>query len=116
MAELVDALDSKSSLVYPRWGFESPLRHMFYVYVLRSLKDGGFYKGLTSDLDKRLRKHQAGGVPSTKNRRPLEMIYYESHGTRLEARKREKFLKSGPGNRFLKEFLETGRRVPTPSR
>ena len=27
VAELVDALDSKSSLAYPKWGFESPLRH-----------------------------------------------------------------------------------------
>ncbi len=113
VAELVDALDSKSSMVYPMWGFESPLRHMFYVYVLRSLKDGGLYKGLTSDLDKRLKKHQAGGVPSTKNRRPLEVVYCETHGSRHEARKREKFLKSGPGNNFLKEVVGIGRRVPT---
>ena len=27
VAELVDALDSKSSMAYPMWGFESPLRH-----------------------------------------------------------------------------------------
>jgi putative endonuclease len=82
---------------------------MCYVYVLQSLKDLKFYFGMTNDLPKRLKKHQAGGVPSTKHRRPLELVYYETSKTRLEARQREEFLKSGPGHMFLSSVLKEKR-------
>jgi putative endonuclease len=39
---------------------------MYYVYVLKSEKDGRLYKGLTSDLEKRLLQHNAGITKSTK--------------------------------------------------
>jgi putative endonuclease len=82
------------------------------VYVLRSLKDSRLYIGITEDVGKRLRKHNAGGVPSTKSRRPMELVYQEECLDRLEARRREKFLKSGPGHRFLEERVGVGSRVP----
>ena len=68
----------------------------FFVYVLRSLKDGRLYIGITQDIPLRLKRHQEGRVPSTKHRRPLELVYSETCRTRFEARQREKFLKSGP--------------------
>ncbi len=46
-----------------------------YVYVLRSIKDGQFYVGLTRDLRARLQTHNKGLVASTKRRVPLELIY-----------------------------------------
>jgi putative endonuclease len=49
---------------------------MQYVYVLQSLKDNDFYTGCTDDLNKRLKKHNNGEVWSTKNRKPLKLIYY----------------------------------------
>ena len=58
VAELVDALDSKSSMAYPMWGFDSPLRHMVYVYVLKSLKDFMLYIGLTDDIPKRITRQE----------------------------------------------------------
>lgn len=65
-----------------------------FVYMLKSLKDGKFYIGCTSDLKKRLKQHNSGMVRSTKARRPFELVYWEPLGTRSEAMKRERQLKS----------------------
>ena len=51
---------------------------MYYVYTLRSKKDGNFYVGYTKDLAKRIEQHNKGIVESTRNRRPLGLIYYEA--------------------------------------
>lgn len=51
---------------------------MVYTYVIRSRKDHKFYTGTTADLRKRFSEHNEGKVPSTKNRGPFELIYYES--------------------------------------
>ena len=79
---------------------------MFYTYVLRSQKDGKLYIGSTGDLEKRIKAHNSGKVRSTKGRRPLKLIYYESYLTKTEVRKRENFYKSGAGRKELKEKLE----------
>jgi len=81
---------------------------MWYVYVLYSLKDGGFYIGCTNDLRKRIKEHNIGKVESTKNRRPLKLIYYEACLNRIDAFKREKYLKNGYGRRTLKRRLKYG--------
>jgi putative endonuclease len=78
---------------------------MFFAYVLLSLKDHRLYVGMTSNLDARLKKHNDGGVRSTKHRRPLKLVWQEGCATRNEARTREKFLKSGPGHAFLKAVV-----------
>jgi len=51
---------------------------MYYVYVLKSKKDGQFYVGYTADLRKRLDLHNKGKVESTRYRRPFELVYYEA--------------------------------------
>jgi putative endonuclease len=82
---------------------------MYYVYVLRSKKDRKFYVGYTADLRKRMEQHSDGVVGSTKNRRPLELIYYEGCVKQQDALHREKYLKTAYGKRYirnrLKEFL-----------
>ena len=75
---------------------------MYYVYVLRSLKDGNSYIGITDDLERRLKQHNSGSNASTKYRRPFEIIYKELTPDRITARRREKFLKSGDGRTWLK--------------
>ena len=84
---------------------------MYYVYVLISGADGGFYTGLTGDLKRRVGEHSEGLVETTLNRRPLELVYYEACKRRKDAFRREKYLKSGMGKRYLrdrlKEHLET---------
>ncbi len=78
----------------------------YYVYILYSLRDGGFYIGFTTDLKKRLTLHTSNLVPSTKFRTPFKLIHYEYFINRDDALAREKFLKSGFGRKQLKEFLK----------
>jgi putative endonuclease len=70
---------------------------------------------MTENVEARLIRHNQGKVPSTKNRRPLQLLHTEEYPDRKQARKREKFLKSGPGHRELYELLKS-RRAPTSSR
>jgi len=66
----------------------------FYVYILRSEKDGKFYVGYASDLKSRINAHNAGRVKSTKHRRPFMLVKSETFDTRREAMWREWQLKS----------------------
>lgn len=66
---------------------------MYYVYILKSKKDNLLYTGSTNDLRKRIVLHNSGGVYSTKNRTPLELIYYEAYKSEKDARNREQKLK-----------------------
>lgn len=74
-----------------------------YSYILKSLKDNGYYYGSTSDIGKRLKSHNAGKVRSTKGRRPLVLHFYESHSDKSSATLRERFYKSIDGYKWLKE-------------
>ena len=76
-----------------------------YVYVLRSIKDGQFYVGLTRNLPARLMAHNNGQVTSTKGRVPLELIYWEGCLNEGDAARREKYLKSAWGKRYIKGRL-----------
>lgn len=67
---------------------------MFYVYILKSKKDGNLYIGSTNDLKRRIREHRYGVIPSTKFRRPLRLLYYEAYKSEEDARARERNLKS----------------------
>jgi len=80
---------------------------MYYSYVLQSKKDKGFYVGFTKDLKLRFELHKKGQVDSTKNRRPLKLIYYEACLNQADATKREKYLKTYNGKRFLYNRLKS---------
>lgn len=79
---------------------------MYYTYVLVSQRDNKFYIGYTHDLKKRFKDHNDGKVPSTRARLPLKLIYYEACINEFDAKKRERYFKSGYGRRFLKNRLE----------
>ena len=78
---------------------------MYIVYVLCSLKDGKHYTGYTIDLTRRLKEHNSGKTESTKRRRPFEIVHTEEFGSEEEAKKREKYLKSGKGREELNKIL-----------
>jgi putative endonuclease len=80
---------------------------MFYTYVLQSEKDGKKYVGYTKNLKSRFEQHQKGKVESTKDRRPLKLIYYEACLTEQDALKREKYLKTYRGKQFLSKRLKS---------
>ena len=86
---------------------------MCYTYVLQSRADGTFYTGATSDLRARLTCHFDGRVRSTSYRRPLTLVYYEACVNASDARRRERFLKSGKGKRFLRRRLASFLQEPT---
>ena len=81
---------------------------MYQVYAIQSEKDGRIYVGLSSNLEQRIAEHNHGRVNSTKGYRPWRLFYKESCKTRIEARNREKQLKSGYGKEFLKKTLCSG--------
>ena len=70
---------------------------MFYVYILRSEKDKKRYIGFTKNLDRRLIEHNSGLIKSTKNGRPLTLIYIEEYSSKTEAINREKEIKVNKG-------------------
>ena len=79
---------------------------MHYIYVIQSKKDAKFYTGCTADLRKRFKEHNTGKVLSTKGRGPFHLIYYEACINQQDSYQREKYLKSGPGKRYLQNRLK----------
>ena len=72
----------------------------YFVYILLSQKDFGLYTGCTSNVEARLKRHNAGAVRATKFRRPLVLIYVEKYADKTNAFNRERFLKTKWGNTF----------------
>ena len=79
----------------------------YYIYILQSKKDNKFYTGYTKNLKLRFEQHNKGLVKSTKNRRPLKLIYYEACLNQQDATHREKYLKTYYGKMFLKNRLKS---------
>jgi len=79
----------------------------YYTYVLQSEKDKRWYTGFTHDLKLRFEHHKKGFVESTKDRRPLKLIYYEACLSPKDAIHREKYLKTYLGKLFLKNRLKS---------
>ena len=75
---------------------------MFFVYVIRSEKDSRFYVGMTQDVIVRLNQHNKGYNRSTKAYCPWVLFFCEEFETRVEARNREVYLKSGVGTEYIK--------------
>lgn len=64
-----------------------------YTYIVKC-SDETLYTGWTNNLKKRLEAHNRGkGAKYTKNRRPVELVYFEEHDTKQEAMKREYAIK-----------------------
>lgn len=75
---------------------------MYFVYVLKSEDNWRFYVGMTENIERRLKEHNSGKTKSTKGYKPWILFFHEEYPTRLEARKREKYLKSGTGKEYIK--------------
>lgn len=79
---------------------------MFYVYALKSEINQEIYIGFTSDLRNRFKKHNQGLNKSTKPYLPWKLIYYEACINKIDAKRREKYLKTSQGRRLLKRRLK----------
>jgi putative endonuclease len=78
---------------------------MYYIYILRSKKDKKNYTGYTNNLKKRVSEHNNGQVKSTKNRRPFELVYFEGCINIKDAKRRETYLKTTYGKRYIKNRI-----------
>ena len=77
----------------------------YFVYVLRSKRDGQYYIGSAENVTRRLSQHNRGKTRSLKHRRPLELVYVERFEGSEQARKREKQLKSFKGGEAFRRLL-----------
>jgi putative endonuclease len=72
-----------------------------YVYILQSNLDKKFYTGITQDLMKRIEEHNSGISKATKTRVPFKLVYYEFCLNHKDAMKRERYLKTTWGKRYI---------------
>lgn len=80
---------------------------MWYVYIIKSLKNHTNYIGFTSDLKQRFKEHNTGsGGHYTCINRPFRLIYYEAYLDKSDAAAAELFYKSGHGREILKNKLK----------
>ena len=77
---------------------------MFIVYAIKSKTRNYTYVGLTSNLNERLHRHNSGYEKTTRAYAPFNLIFFENFLSRVEARAKEKYLKSGVGKEFLKKI------------
>jgi putative endonuclease len=76
-----------------------------FVYILKCA-DSKLYTGCTNDLRDRLHRHERGSVPATKDRRPLQLLFYCGFRDKYKAIAFEKYLKTGSGRAFSnKRFI-----------
>ena len=92
------------SIAYPTNFLPTTQPTIYYFYVLL-LKNNNLYKGITSNLKRRIQEHKSGKVTSTKNKRPLKLIHYEGYLLKQDAERREKFSKITKGRRLLKQQI-----------
>ena len=77
---------------------------MYYVYILQ-LKDRSYYIGYSSNLRARIKAHNQGLVSSTKNLRPIKLVYYSAFISKKKATEFEKYLKTASGFAFRNKRL-----------
>jgi len=78
-----------------------------YVYVLFSEKDNKFYAGYTENLKIRFEDHIKGRVSSTKDRRPLNLVYSEACLNKKDALHRERYFKTTHGKAFIRKRIKS---------
>jgi putative endonuclease len=77
----------------------------YCVYILLSDKDHLLYIGFTTNIEKRVERHNSGGNKSTAPRRPLRLIFCEYYLFEEDARNREMYFKTSMGKKAMKLML-----------
>jgi putative endonuclease len=79
---------------------------MYYVYILRSQRDGKLYTGFSTNLKRRIQEHKQKKTHTTARMGEITFIYYEAFISEKDAREREHYLKTTQGKRTLKLMLK----------
>jgi len=77
---------------------------VFYTYILQ-LRDKTYYVGYSFDLKNRIKAHNEGSISSTKNLRPVKLVYYSAFSSQKKATDFEKYLKTSSGFAFRNKRL-----------
>lgn len=80
-----------------------------FIYVIQSTKNDSYYVGSAEDVLKRLRQHNAGGVASTKYKRPYKLVFSQEFDSIIEAKKAEKKIKSWKRKDFIEKIIADGK-------
>ncbi len=78
---------------------------MYYTYCLENKEQHYLYIGSTNDLKRRISEHSRGKVQSTKAFLPLTLTAFVAVQTEQQARKLEKYFKTGSGKAILKKRI-----------
>lgn len=92
-------------LLHTKKADENYCRYMYYVYILRSIRDRKLYIGFTNNIYRRISEHQHGKSDSTACRRPFQLIFYEAFFNKDDAQRRESYFKTTKGKTALKLML-----------
>ena len=76
---------------------------MITLYVLKG-NTGKRYVGITNDLNRRIREHRFNKTKGSQVLGEFTVLHTEEYTVYKSARKREKFLKSGQGSRWLDDL------------
>ncbi|HXF49368.1 MAG TPA: GIY-YIG nuclease family protein [Verrucomicrobiae bacterium] len=86
--------------------------NFWFVYILRC-SDGSFYTGITNNVEERVKEHDTGnGAKYTRGRRPVTLVYRETHPNQSAARRREEEIKKWRKRKKEKLVLGFPRRHP----
>ena len=91
-----------------REGMTMESTKMCVVYILHSASTERYYTGHTSDLDRRLREHNAGVTPSNRGGMPWSIVWKSEGMSRGEAMKLERRIKTRGAGRYLEDDQLTG--------
>lgn len=78
---------------------------MYYVYFLSNQSGNFIYVGYSSNVDRRVKQHNAGNVISTKFHRPLTLKGFIAVDSKKKALKLERYFKGGSGKAFLRKRI-----------
>ena len=81
----------------------------YFVYILRSVKDGSYYVGSTQDVQERVERHNQGRSKYTKTKRPWELVYSLEFPNRASALDREKEIKGRKSKAYIDSLVGTSR-------
>lgn len=77
-----------------------------YLYILKNIDTGRYYIGSTSNLERRIKQHKSGKTRTTKILKTFSLVYSEKYENLIDARMREKKLKSYKSKKYIEWLIE----------
>lgn len=85
--------------------YSREMHYVYHVYLIQSKIDASYYTGVTTDVEKRLREHNAERSQYSSGKIPFELAWHCVFHDKKLAYRFEKYLKSGSGIAFRNKHL-----------